>query len=294
MKRSNLLGALRFSGLLLVAASVPTASAWPGSQERAAPTVGAAQEVPRSGQEPSGAGGKEAQPPAKPKVEPTKQATGEEQVPEELPVPKLAGADEARNEMIELFHQVEAKLGEIDKLLYDAGAGEALGDGVEDAGIDRLLRDAQQRSAAAQQGIDRILELARQQRQQQQSSSSGGGNSQQEGDSPLDQQQSGDPQQREKRPEGQAPEPTEPEGQEPHGGDPQQPKQSPGDPTQRPGARPPSGAKGSASQPGDDRERWGELPEQVRDVFRVQGGSELPPRYRDFIDSYYRRMSKRP
>ncbi|MCK6447005.1 MAG: hypothetical protein L6Q99_11480 [Planctomycetes bacterium] len=292
MNRSIPLGALRFAGLVLVAAGVSAASAWPvfaaNASARVAPQSGEPAPPPRDGEG-------RTQPPAKQKPAPAKQDTGEKQELEELPMPKLAGADEARNEMIELFHQVEAQLGEIDKLLYDAGAGEALGDGVQDAGIDRLLRDAQQRSASAQQGIDRILELARQQRQQQQqSSSSGGGKSQQQGPSPLDQQQSGDPQQREKRPEGEAPEQTQPEGEEPQGGDPQQPKDSSGDPAQRQGARPPSGAKGGASQPGDDRERWGELPEQVRDVFRVQGGSDLPPRYRDFIDSYYRRMSKRP
>jgi hypothetical protein len=36
------------------------------------------------------------------------------------------------------------------------------------------------------------------------------------------------------------------------------------------------------------------LPVHARDVFRTQGGRDLPPRYRDAIDGYYRRLSKNP
>jgi hypothetical protein len=32
---------------------------------------------------------------------------------------------------------------------------------------------------------------------------------------------------------------------------------------------------------------------QVRELFRAQGGDDLPPRYRDWIDAYYRRLSGR-
>jgi hypothetical protein len=44
----------------------------------------------------------------------------------------------------------------------------------------------------------------------------------------------------------------------------------------------------------DARDRWGDLPIQVRDVFRNEAGSDLPPQYRDWIDAYYRRLNQRP
>jgi hypothetical protein len=44
----------------------------------------------------------------------------------------------------------------------------------------------------------------------------------------------------------------------------------------------------------DERERWGDLPIQVREVFRNEGGADLPPQYRDWIDAYYRRLNQRP
>ncbi|MBI5432072.1 MAG: hypothetical protein HZA52_04500 [Planctomycetes bacterium] len=44
--------------------------------------------------------------------------------------------------------------------------------------------------------------------------------------------------------------------------------------------------------PLDERERWGELPQHARDVFLAEGGDDLPPRYRDWIDAYYHRMNR--
>ncbi|MAF66292.1 MAG: hypothetical protein CMJ84_11630 [Planctomycetes bacterium] len=41
----------------------------------------------------------------------------------------------------------------------------------------------------------------------------------------------------------------------------------------------------------DATDRWGDLPVHVRDVFRYEGGHGLPPEYRDWIDSYYRRLN---
>ncbi len=124
----------------------------------------------------------------------------------EITLPQLGGGDGGKEEMIKLFHEVEQKLQEVDRLLYDAGAGTAVGGELADSGIDRLLRDAQARSSSAQQGIDRILELARQQQQQQSSSSGGTGSEQQpQGDSPLDEPRRQGEQQREKKPGGKAP-----------------------------------------------------------------------------------------
>ena len=57
-----------------------------------------------------------------------------------------------------------------------------------------------------------------------------------------------------------------------------------------PAAAPPTGEKERARVP-DLQDRWGDLPIQVREVFRNQGGSDLPPQYRDWIDAYYRRLN---
>jgi hypothetical protein len=46
-----------------------------------------------------------------------------------------------------------------------------------------------------------------------------------------------------------------------------------------------------AATPATDK--WGDLPVHVRDVFRAQGGGDMPAQYRDWIDAYYRRMAKR-
>ena len=52
-------------------------------------------------------------------------------------------------------------------------------------------------------------------------------------------------------------------------------------------------AGGPANPRADDAERWGELPQRLREVFRNQGGDELPVQYRDWIDAYYRRLNTR-
>ncbi|MAE28364.1 MAG: hypothetical protein QF724_05355 [Planctomycetota bacterium] len=51
--------------------------------------------------------------------------------------------------------------------------------------------------------------------------------------------------------------------------------------------------RGAARNAVDAREGWGELPPQVRDIFRTGGGGRMPPEYRDWIDSYYRRLNAR-
>jgi hypothetical protein len=37
---------------------------------------------------------------------------------------------------------------------------------------------------------------------------------------------------------------------------------------------------------------WGNLPLHMRDIFRSEGGADMPARYRDWIDNYYRRLNK--
>jgi hypothetical protein len=41
-------------------------------------------------------------------------------------------------------------------------------------------------------------------------------------------------------------------------------------------------------------DRWGDLPIQVREVFRTEGGADLPPQYRDWIDGYYKKLLNQP
>ena len=43
----------------------------------------------------------------------------------------------------------------------------------------------------------------------------------------------------------------------------------------------------------DANETWGNLPRHVQDAFRSEGRSELPARYRDWIDDYYRKLNRR-
>ncbi|MFO1009221.1 MAG: hypothetical protein U1F29_04080 [Planctomycetota bacterium] len=60
------------------------------------------------------------------------------------------------------------------------------------------------------------------------------------------------------------------------------------------GATPPNDPTGAAHGTTSNLDRWGDLPEHARDVFRMQGGGDLPPRYRDWIDAYYKRLNKKP
>ena len=42
----------------------------------------------------------------------------------------------------------------------------------------------------------------------------------------------------------------------------------------------------------DAVDRWGDLPLHAREVFRVEGGGDLPAQYRAWIDSYYRKLNR--
>lgn len=226
--------------------------------------------------------------------------------------PALGPAGDPQAELVELFGKVENRLREIDRLLSDAGAGDARAlDGVGAAGIDELLKKGRASSAEAVEGIDKILEIARQMGQQQ-SSSSGGGEPKpgqgQAGKDPLGGQE-GNTTQRESTPSkpeqgGQEPDdqqggskPKDKDGQKPgqkpgESGDPKDPKASPNDPKNRAAGPPPQGGKDAASTPNDTRDRWGDLPVHARDVFRNEGGRDMPVQYRDWIDEYYRRLNK--
>ncbi len=233
--------------------------------------------------------------------------------------PSLDAALDPQAELVRLFGKVESRLKEIDRMLSDAGAGDTRAlSNVGPAGIDELLKQGRSNSEEAVKDIDRILEIARQMSQQQQSSSSGSGQGQPQpgegkgGKDPLGGQENNSTQ-RENTPSGpekggEKPQdepggskPKDPNGKQPgqkpgekpgENGDPKDPRASRSDPKNRAGGPPPQGGRDSASSPSDTRDRWGDLPVHARDVFRNEGGRDMPVQYRDWIDEYYRRLNK--
>ncbi|MFN0243451.1 MAG: hypothetical protein ACKVWV_11215 [Planctomycetota bacterium] len=230
---------------------------------------------------------------------PTDPQSGGEEAPIRMRPPPSA-QDAAEQEMRELFLKVETRLREIDRLLSDAGAGDtrSLEKGL-DSGMGELLKRTQESGSEALKDIDRILELA----EQLDGRPGGGGGGKQQGEpqpqpgeSPLD-KQGGQSTQRESTPskpeQGQQPN-GEKQGQQQQDGqqDPRDGRASPEkDPRNTPGKAPPAGATDSATRRVDDQDRWGDLPVHARDIFRVEGGSDMPVQYRDWIDSYYRRLN---
>ena len=67
---------------------------------------------------------------------------------------------QGRDEMIELFHKVERRLDEIDRLLYDASTGTRKLEAQQESGIGELLKSSTQKSQEVVRDIDRILEIA--------------------------------------------------------------------------------------------------------------------------------------
>jgi hypothetical protein len=227
-----------------------------------------------------------------------------------------AGPEDPQARLKQLFRDVETKLADVDVLLSDAAAGDTsrLAE-VEEAGIADLLRESLEHGRSAQRDIEAILEIARQMGQSQGASSSSSqgqqqGQSQGGEGSPLDRGQQS--QSREATPEApggqrpgeQQPGQQQPGGQEPGGerpgepqdrpgGEPRDPRAGEGDGENRDGDDPRAGAADPARTPGDADETWGNLPRHVQDAFRSEGRSELPARYRDWIDDYYRKLNRR-
>jgi len=213
----------------------------------------------------------------------------EEEDPTRIRIPpQLGGQDDAQREMQELFARVERNLRAIDDFLFDAAAGDIPLALPPESGLDDLLRSTQERSAQAVQDMDRILEIAATQSPSGSGGSMGQQPPQQQGQSPLDEQRDSSPGDREQTPElpgGEQPPSSDPQ-QEPEGGDPQDPS-----PENHPN-QPPSPTRQGPGSAADGAERWGELPVRVRQVFRSQGGGDMPVRYRDWIDGYYRRLNR--
>lgn len=211
-----------------------------------------------------------------------------------------------QEEMQKLFVEVERRLRAIDAMLIDASAGDTAklaeleGSGIEElireaspsataTGVSGVLRASQGQGKRVLSGIDRIIEIAEQNGGQCSSSGSGSEGQSPEGDSPVDKQgeQRTD---KSKSPEG----PKE-------GGE--KPKPGEGEPKGSEESNDPADTKPAQDTPGSDveaapvvvqdREHWGDLPVHHRDIFRAEGGKKLPAQYRDWIDSYYRRLNAR-
>ena len=231
---------------------------------------------------------------------------------QERPKTVELGRDEAEAELIKLFGKVEKNLREIDRLLSDAGAGDTSAlQKIGPSGIDDLLKKSQESGQQTAKDIDRLLELAKQLGTPQSSSSAGSGQpGDPSGQSLIDKkgQQSAGREETPSQPQsqGQAPKPDpadkngkksaqKPENQpDPSGTDPKNPQASKDSARNRAASAPQTGAKDPAARPSDDKDRWGDLPLHARDVFRNEGGADMPAQYRDWIDAYYRRLNKKP
>ncbi|MEX1026134.1 MAG: hypothetical protein WD226_13750 [Planctomycetota bacterium] len=220
----------------------------------------------------------------------------------------MGGPTDPRERAIELFHEIETRLFKISDDLAAAGAGGGLDD-VADGGIQKLLDDVNESGASVTSGIDELLALAQQMGgQSMQGGMSQGQQKQQsgQGQSPLDRPQ-GSRTQEEQTPEGPRPdgeqgseqspgeqgsESEKPQGEPtPKGERPGDEGASPLDGENRPGEEdPPEAGDPNAPQSGADS--WGHLPPRTQQVFRNQGGEDLPIQYRDWIDAYYRRLNE--
>ena len=75
-----------------------------------------------------------------------------------------------------------------------------------------------------------------------------------------------------------------------------EPKGNQEDPSPTPaqlGQTPPADATAQPLMASTDREQWGNLPVHMQELFRAEGGDKVPARYRDWVDSYYRRLNDR-
>jgi hypothetical protein len=203
--------------------------------------------------------------------------------------PLFPEAEDPAEQMKQLFSAVERNLQRIDALLNDASAGVGgLSDDL-DSGLAKLLEETQESSRSAVQDIDRILELARQQGQRR-SSNPSQGQGQGQGkpeNSPLDQPRESGPRQGESTPES----PSQPEHKEQGAGKPESPTSGKDPGATRPG-QPEEPKPGKPVPPGTDADEWGMLPPKVQEIFRHEGGEDLPVQYRDWIDAYYRRLNR--
>lgn len=215
---------------------------------------------------------------------------------QERPInPFQGGEEDPRQKMMELFKKVETRLGEIDKMLYDAGTGETRLASNADSGLSELLKSSRKKQEEVLSGIDEILEIASQQ---------GGGSCKsamkQGGGQPKSAQgepKQGSPEQQAKESTPERPgEPRDQQGQKPEQpsaakNEPKGDQESKSEPENSAGGPPPKLAT-SVAEVEKANAQWGDLPPTVRDLFTTEGGGDLPPQYRDWIDAYYRRLNR--
>ena len=249
------------------------------------------------------------QEPTRPQEVPPKQDEPEK---EPLHLPPMPGSDQAedalKKELIELFGKVENRLRAIDTQMYEAAAGRVPTKAVAGSGIEELLRAGQKPklpqnvaqvldsaakdSQKAQTDIQRILQIAEAMNKKSGAGSPGQGKPKpgSGGKSPLDKPGDGDPQGREATPKAPG---SKPDAKQPGEGETPQDSLRPDDPNRpnanRAGQKPPNSKTGPGSS-ADGADRWGDLPVRAREIFRVEGASDLPPQYRDWIDGYYKRL----
>jgi hypothetical protein len=228
-------------------------------------------------------------------------AAQDEDFPLGPPIP-MQGEESPQERMMRLFREVELELRRIDVLLSDAGAGETRLASVPDSGIADLLRQSKTGSESVIEGIDEILAIAAQQQGQgggQGESSDQSGEGQQGSDNPMNDPGGQAPGDRENTPQAEDM-PTRPEqageGDRPEpgqDGDPRSPQDSEAEPELSRNGPPPGSEEGAPAAPSGDDE-WGLLPPRAREVFRSRGADDLPARYRDWIEGYYRRLNRVP
>lgn len=226
---------------------------------------------------------------------------------------EAAGAG-SQEEMVELFIKVDKRLQRVSELLFEASTGDpSRASEIGSSGIDELIREAESGSAAGADGIARILEASRMQgeaarseidrilelaKQNQQQSGSPSDAPPQEGDMPQQGQTPSGSRKEEKgegppQPEGQGKKPQPQNGDQESNDDQDRPEgnQEKKGGEDGPGKNPPQselGAEANAS----GNEEWGDLPVHLRKVFQNGVRDDVPPRYRDWVDSYYRRLNR--
>ncbi len=237
-------------------------------------------------------------------------ARAQEAVPE---ITQGAEAADPQDEMRELFLKVERNLLRMDQYLLDASAGDTSKiDEIESAGIDDLLEQAgaaaggvgasgvakvlgvtRKRGDRVLEDIDRILEIAAQTGQ----GCSGGGNPQpsdSQSPSPTEGQGNSETERMQgNRAPGQGKPEQQGEDKPQQGEDPRGNRDSDAPPSSGQAQRMPDHPTDAPAPVTQDADRWGELPIYARDLFRAEGGRDLPPQYRDWIDAYYRRLNRR-
>lgn len=289
------------------------------SQEDPAPQEGKGDEKPAD----------DAKPPVpeepRSKDEEAKEPKRDDSKIDELNPFRQGGGADPQQEMRELFLKVDKRLNRVTELLFEASAGDtSRADDIGSAGIDELIREAESQAGGARSDIARLLEASRAQseaasgeigrileiaEQNQSSSSSSSSSGQQQGQP----QSSGQPQQgqtpqgsrREDKgetgPEGES-QGQQPQPQQEGEGEQNQDQEGDGKPTgdqesnqtpdQQKGDNPPESETGDAAN-ASGNENWGELPVHLRRVFENSVSDDVPARYRDWVDSYYKRLGQR-